>query len=360
MKDAFSENVFAKVTQFGPVIAKSLIGKHPDYFLQSKFQIIPEKIQNFVNDRLAYCYPAKRSITMNYKIRNVVIKKFGKDAIGEFISEDVGNYLQKIGAMIHNEYSTKSDEKVDKEFDSVPIQYKLDNDVLKINLFNLVHRLNLPEDCPINQNQIAIRILDVLFCAYSLSYLLNMAEDISQSGTIPPADSSQIIHLSKESFQAKQMIFAAIFRIRSGWDKILFNLIAEIFDIKFAKKDGYFKKIQKMKQFKHSSPEMDNAFNYLLETANSIDNIRHLRDDELHNYGVSVQEIYDKSSLETRLNDALYEAVKLREATALALSLIVGHEQIFYTRTPYLEVDLMTQLSGLKKQVESMSKRMIL
>ena len=245
MKDAFSQNVFAKVTQFGPVVIKSLFGKHPDYFLQSKFQIVPEEIQSFINDRLAYCYPAKRSIALNYKIRLDVIEKFGTNAIGAFISEDVGSYLQKIGPVIHHEYSTKSDGLIDTEFDAIPAGYKLDNDVLKINVFNLVHRLNLPEDCPINQNQVAIRILDLLFCAYSLSYLLGMAEKIGNSGAIPPADSPSILHLSKESFQAKQMIFAAIFRIRSGWDKILFNLIAEIFDIKFSKHHGYFKKIKK-------------------------------------------------------------------------------------------------------------------
>jgi len=246
MRDAFSPVDFAKITQFGPTIVKSLIGRHPESFLRAKFQTTPVQLQHYVNDRLSYCYPTIRGVALKYAIRQAVIEKFGIGGVGDFISDEVGAFLQKIGGTVHNEYATKPDEVVFKEFESVPIEFKLDNDVLALNTFNLCHRIDAPDFCPLNDSQIATRILDVLFSVYSVSYLLSSAEDIYNSASTPALSKTGVVHLSKGSFQAKQLIFAAIFRIRSAWDKLLFNLLAESYDVSFKSRDGYLKKLDKL------------------------------------------------------------------------------------------------------------------
>jgi len=50
--------------------------------------------------------------------------------------------------------------------------------------------------------------------------------------------------------------------------------------------------------------------------------------------------MFNHESLIARWDETLHEAVRLREATALSLAMIVGHDQTIIARTPYLEVDL--------------------
>lgn len=340
MRAPFSEDVFDKITQFGSETIKSLIVRTPKYFLVQKFQTLPLDLQEFVNDKLLYCYPTMRSIALKYAIMASVIEKFGKLSIGEFVSDDLASFLKTKGSLLYHEYSVNSDAFVAEKFAKIPIKYKLDNDSLALNVFNLCHRISVPEKCECSDNQLAIRVIDIIFTIHSISYLLSSAEDILNSSSVAPLSSNGVNHLSKGTFQAKQLVFAAIFRIRSGWDKLMFNLLAEAFSVKFSKNDGYFKKLKKLRITLSAHEEYSQSFLYLIGMAESIDSLRNLRDNELHNYGVSVNEMFDSQSLSTRMNQALHESLLLREAVALCFSTIAGHQPTIIARTPYVDVNL--------------------